>query len=67
MFYLYYLEKQTKKTGLEAIIIDKSLAEDVSWIPVATTEENNLGDLLNELEKLINEQKLSVETLPTKE
>lgn len=37
VFYLYYLEQQTKKTGLEEIIMKKYKEEDVSWIPVATS------------------------------
>jgi inositol 1,4,5-triphosphate receptor type 1/inositol 1,4,5-triphosphate receptor type 3 len=49
VFYLYYLEKQPKKTGLEASIKDKTKEEDVSWIPVATSGENNIGDLLAQL------------------
>ena len=39
VFYLYYLDKQSKKTGLEEQIQQKVAVEDVSWIPVATAEE----------------------------
>ena len=40
---------------------------DVSWIPVANTEDNNLGDLLAKLEELISEQKQSIENVTNKE
>jgi hypothetical protein len=46
---LYYLEHQTKKTGLEEIIEKKYQLEDVSWIPQNTSEENDMGDLLSKL------------------
>jgi hypothetical protein len=49
VFYLYYLKQITKKTGLEEIIERKYLLEDVSWIPQATSEESDMGDLLSRL------------------
>ena len=51
MFYLYYLDKQPKKTGLEEMIQGMVIGKevDVGWIPVAIEEESNLGDLLKEL------------------
>ena len=49
VFYLYHLEKQTKKTGLEEIIVRKFEGEDVSWLPLATSEEDGIGDLLKKL------------------
>jgi hypothetical protein len=67
VFYLYYLDKQSKKTGLEEMIKEKVAIEDVSWIPVATTEENNMGDLLKIMESLINEQRATVESATNKE
>ena len=69
MFYLYYLDKQPKKTGLEEIIQGKvgGEDEDVSWIPVANAEESNLGDLLAKLEELIVEQNKQIDSVAKKE
>ena len=56
VFYLYHLEKQTKKTGLEDIIVGKFEGEDVSWLPLAASDEGGIGELLAKLEDLLKEQ-----------
>lgn len=41
--------------------------EDVSWIPLATSEESDIGDLLSRLEKLMKEQESTVKAIELKE
>lgn len=67
VFYLYYLEKTSKKTGLEELIKEQVRTENVSWIPEATAEESDLTDMLAQLETLIKEQQTSIEEVTSKE
>lgn len=47
VFYIYYLNKQQKKTGLEIIIQDKIRSENVSWIPNSSSDT---GDITEKIE-----------------
>lgn len=67
VFYLYYLEKQNKKTGLEELIKDQVMTENVGWIPEAQAGESNLTDMLAQLEELVKEQQLAIEGSQAKE
>ena len=59
---------QTEAIASREEIIEKKYQEDdVSWIPVATSEESDLGDLLGKLEKLLKEQQNSLKALEKKE
>ena len=67
VFYLYYLDKQIKKTGLEQMIIKQIGNEDVGWIPTAAAEESDLGELMQKLQALIKEQQATLEGSAAKE
>ncbi len=47
--------------------MDKYKSDDVSWIPVATSEENDMADLLSKLQELMSEQKLTIDSIQIKE
>ena len=57
VFYIYYLNQKAKKTGLEIIIEEKIQSENVSWIPNSSSDTADIGEKIEELERLIDEQK----------
>lgn len=44
VFYLYHLGQQRQKTGLEQIIEMKCCNEDVTWIPSAAAENDEIEE-----------------------
>lgn len=66
-FYIYNLNLKRDKVGLEYIISEKIKNEDVTWVPVVSGEEEDIGEKIQELQSAIEEQKKFIEQIESPE
>lgn len=67
VFYIYNLNLKRERVGLEYIIEEKIKNEDVSWVPVESGEEEDIGEKIQELKNAIEEQKKFIDQIEAAE
>ena len=57
MFYIYNLKLKKDKVGLDYIIFNQILNEDVGWIPVESGDTEDIGETIKALEEAIQAER----------